>query len=116
MISRAFGALPAPAGHMARVSLTDVQYTDIPDWAEAEVKNLVQAGVLVGDGESSLASEEPVTAEQVDTIVRRIYSLLGKNKKDDFYASVNRGMAEPECDQARGCEHRNLYGASESGG
>lgn len=90
MISRAFGALPAPAGHMARVSLTDVQYTDIPDWAEAEVKNLVQAGVLVGDGESSLASEEPVTAEQVDTIVRRIYSLLGKNKKDDFYASVNR--------------------------
>lgn len=90
MISRAFGALPAPEGHLARVSLTDVQYTDVPDWAEAEVKNLIQAGVLVGDGENSLASEEPVTAEQVDVIVRRIYSLLGKNKKDDFYAGVNR--------------------------
>ena len=90
MVSRAFGELPEPVGNDARQLITDIEFTDVPEWAAADVENLVNAGVLIGDGNSSLESEEPVTEEQVELMIQRIYSLLGKYEKDDFYEAVNK--------------------------
>lgn len=42
MIKRAFGELPTPTGHNARVAYAPQEFTDIPAWAEAELLHWVK--------------------------------------------------------------------------
>ena len=90
MISRAFGALEAPVGNNLRLMPQNVQYTDVPQWAREETENLIRGGVVVGTGDNLLSPDENVTKEQVETIIRRIFTLKGSNLKDDFYSAVNK--------------------------
>lgn len=92
MVSRAFGRLEAPTGHNARITLTDLSFTDVPAWAEADVRNLVQGGVLTGAADGSLAPNAYVTVEQMELIIKRIFMLKATNLKDDFYAAYNRDI------------------------
>ncbi len=90
MISRAFGSLPTPVGNDARISPKNVQYDGVPDWARADVENLVNGGVLIGSDDGLLHRDDNVTIEQVTTVIRRIWALMGSNLKDDYYATVNK--------------------------
>ena len=90
MLKRAFGELPTPTGHNARVALPQGSFTDIPDWAKTELKNVFDAGIAAGTAEGIFSPSDDVTKEQMNLFIQRVYALYGTNAKDDFYASVNK--------------------------
>lgn len=105
MVSRAFGVLPAPTGNNARLAPGDVDLSNVPDWARADLENLKAGGVLADsdltaaksgmeesdkdDGEDN-ADADVMSLSDVERVVRRVWNLFGTNLKDDFYAAVNK--------------------------
>lgn len=51
MLKRAFGDLPEPTGHNARIALVADEFTDIPDWAKPELEDVFDAGIAAGTAE-----------------------------------------------------------------
>ena len=94
MLKRAFGDIPVPIGHNARVALTNEAFTDVPLWAREELEDVFNAGIVAGKGNGIFAPSEYVTKEQIELFISRVYSLLGSNERDDFYASVNKTELE----------------------
>lgn len=90
MLSRAFGGLPEPDGHNARVALRSEDFTDIPEWAQTELADVFDAGIAAGTGEGIFSPDDPVTDKQMELFIERVYALFGTNEKDDFYAAVNK--------------------------
>lgn len=90
MLKRAFGDLPEPKGHNARVAIPAEQFTDVPDWAAAELKDVFDAGIVAGTSAGTFSPNEYVTIEQVKQFISRVFTLFGTNEKDDFYAAVNK--------------------------
>lgn len=90
MLSRAFGTLPELTGHNARVALKSDNFTDIPEWAKAELQPVLDAGIAAGTAEGIFSPSDDVTKEQMNLFIQRVYALYGTNEKDDFYASVNK--------------------------
>lgn len=90
MLNRAFGGLPAPVGDSARKAYPAASFTDVPFWAKTELQSVFNAGVVAGTSATTLSPNEPVTQEQLDLLIDRVYALLGSNLKDDFYATVNK--------------------------
>ena len=88
MLRRAFGALPAPEGDSARMA-AGVAFADLPDWAGEAIGDVLAAGILPDDGSGLLFPDAPVTRDELNTLIRRIYAYLGANLRDDFYATVN---------------------------
>lgn len=94
MLKRAFGELPEPAGHNARVALPSESFTDIPDWAKSELGDVFDAGIAAGTAEGIFSPSDNVTKQQMKLFIERVFSLFGTNEKDDFYASVNKQALE----------------------
>lgn len=90
MLSRAFGPLPAPVGDAARRACPSSAFTHVPAWAQEALSGVFDAGIVAGTGASSLSPGAPVSAKELDTLIRRVYALEGSNLKDDFYAAVNK--------------------------
>ena len=90
MLKRAFGELPVPTGHNARVALKAGDFTDIPVWAEGELESVFNTGIVAGTAEGVFSPDELVTREQMDLFIKRVFALYGTNLKDDFYAAVNK--------------------------
>lgn len=84
MLDRAFGGLPAPVGANARNAYPEGSLTDVPAWAEEELRALVTAGIDHG------SAAQTVSAGELDTLIRRAYALEGARLEDDFYAAVNK--------------------------
>ncbi len=90
MLKRAFGELPESTGHNARVAIPAENFTDIPEWAEEELSDVFDAGIVAGTAEGIFSPDENVTIGQMELFIERVYSLFGTNLKDDFYAAVNK--------------------------
>lgn len=90
MLKRAFGDLPEPTGHNARVALKAGNFTDIPEWAQSELEDVFNAGIAAGTAEGIFSPYDDVTKEQMNLFIQRVYALYGTNLKDDFYAAVNK--------------------------
>ncbi len=90
MLKRAFGELPVPIGHNARVALKVGDFTDIPEWAVSELENVFDTGIVAGTAEGIFSPDELVTREQMDLFIKRVFALYGTNLKDDFYAAINK--------------------------
>lgn len=90
MLKRAFGELPEPTGHNARVAIPAENFTDIPEWAQTELADVFDAGIVAGTADGIFSPDENVTAGQMELFIERVYSLFGTNLKDDFYATVNK--------------------------
>lgn len=90
MLKRAFGELPEPTGHNARVAIPAESFSDIPEWAKTELSDVFDAGIVAGTSEGVFSPDENVTKEQMELFIERVYSLFGTNLKDDFYATVNK--------------------------
>lgn len=94
MLGRAFGTLPKPAGDSARKAYPASNFTDVPDWAQTELQNVFNAGIVAGTSATTFSPEENVTMNQLDLFIRRVYALEGTNLKDDFYATVNKSWLD----------------------
>lgn len=90
MLSRAFGKLPTPVGDAARKAYPAQNFTDVPFWAETELQNVFDAGIIAGTSATTLSPNAPVTGKQLDLLIDRVYALFGSNLKDDFYATINK--------------------------
>ena len=90
MLSRAFGKLPELTGHNARVALKSDAFSDIPEWAKAELQPVLDAGIAAGTSDGIFSPYDDVTKEQLELFIKRAYALFGTNEKDDFYAAVNK--------------------------
>lgn len=94
MLERAFGDLPDPKGDSARRAYPATSFTDLPAWAEQELSDVFTAGIVAGTSVAAFSPNTPVTEEQLNTFIRRVYALEGSNPKDDFYAAVNKNWLE----------------------
>lgn len=94
MLRRAFGGLPKPVGQNARAAIPAEQFSDIPEWAKAELGDVFAAGIVAGTAEGVFSPDEKVTAEQMKLFISRVFTLFGSSEKDDFYAAVNRAALD----------------------
>ena len=94
MLKRAFGTLPKPVGHNARMALASGDFNDIPDWAKEELAGVFDAGIAAGTAPGTFSPDEPVTKEQMNLFIDRVFALYGTNEKDDFFATVNKEELE----------------------
>lgn len=94
MLKRAFGELPELKGHNKRIAFTSDSFVDIPLWAENELDDIFDSGIVAGVSEGVFSPESLVTEKQLRLFVERVYSLYGTNVKDDFYATVNKQNLE----------------------
>jgi len=94
MLSRAFGSLPTPVGDNARSGYDAANFTDVPAWAAKELDNVWKTGIVAGTSETKFSPNGRMTAAQLDLLIRRVWALEGTNKKDDFYAAVNKAALD----------------------
>lgn len=90
MLQRAFGGLPEPKGDNARSGYPAANFTDVPDWAKAELQPVFNAGIVAGTSPTTFSPDSKITGTQLDLFLHRTYALEGTNLKDDFYATVNK--------------------------
>lgn len=90
MLSRAFGELPKPEGNDLRIGTFGVEFTDVPAWAKEDIAKLSAAGVLIGKPDGTLGVNDPMTIDEFQTIIARVWALKGSNLKDDFYEAMNK--------------------------
>lgn len=94
MLNRAFGGLPEATGHNLRISIPKENFTDIPEWAEAELEPVFDAGIAAGTAPGIFSPDENVTREQMELFITRVYALYGSNLKDSYFASVNKNILD----------------------
>lgn len=94
MLNRAFPQMPEATGHNKRTALKAESFTDIPLWAEKELTAIFDRGLVAGTGKGVFSPDSNVTKEQMELFIKRVYSLYGKNYRDDFYATVNKNQLE----------------------
>lgn len=90
MLSRAFGELPEPVGNDLRSGTFGVEYTDVPTWAKKDIDNLTKAGVLTGNPDGTLGANDPITIDEFQHMIARIWTLKGSHLHDDFYEAINK--------------------------
>lgn len=90
MLSRAFGELPKPEGNDLRIGTFGVEFTDVPAWAKEDIAKLSAAGLLTGNPDGTLGVNDPITIDEFQSIVARVWALKGTNLKDDFYEAINK--------------------------
>lgn len=90
MLGRAFGGFPELTGNNLRLAIPREDFTDIPEWAEAELDPVFDAGIVAGTGEGTFSPDRNVTTEEMRTFINRVFTLYGSNPKDSFYSSVNK--------------------------
>jgi len=113
MLQRAFGDLPEPKGDNARKGYPASNFTDVPEWAKEEIKDVLASGIVAGTSATTLSPNDNVTMEQMDKFIKRTYALFGTNLKDDFYATVNKAWLDsstiPAGRSKNGTMYENMY-------
>ena len=94
MLKRAFGEIPVPTGTNAILAYPSEEFTDIPDWAKAELEDVFNAGIVAGTSEGTFSPDEHVTIGQMKLFISRMFTLYGSNIKDDFYSTANKEYLE----------------------
>ncbi|MBQ7119289.1 MAG: S-layer homology domain-containing protein [Oscillospiraceae bacterium] len=94
MLSRAFGELPELSGNNLRTAIPMDNFTDIPQWAEAELSPVFEAGLVAGTSSGIFSPSQNVTKEQMELFIDRVFALYGTNYEDDFYATVNKEILD----------------------
>lgn len=91
MLSNAFGKIPEPNLSTMYTHPLELEFTDIPSWAEPSLENLTQAGLLTGeetgDDLALLHPEETVSSQELETMIRRVYAHIAQREQDDFWAT-----------------------------
>lgn len=90
MLKRAFGNIPEIKGFNKYVAFPKEEFTDIPDWAKADLKDVFDLGIVGGNGKGEFSPNDKITKPQMKTLISRVYKLFGTNLKDNFYATINK--------------------------
>ena len=90
MVKRAFGNIPSIRGFNKYVAFPKKEFNDVPGWAKAELGDMFELGIVGGNDKGEFSPNDKVTKSQMKTLISRVYRLFGTNKRDDFYAAVNK--------------------------
>lgn len=85
MLNRAFGGIPQPGANNRRLGYPSGDFGDVPVWAQDELTSVFDSGII-----DTIDSDAYVTAEELDTLIDRTYSVFGTNLRDSYYAAVNK--------------------------
>lgn len=67
-----------------------IEFTDVPDWAKADIEYLSKAGLVKGYGDGTMGADDFITIEQVALLVERSDEALSTVAPgDSFYGYVN---------------------------
>ena len=94
MLDRAFGGLPTPVGDYARTAAGAQGFSDAPAWGGEELSRVLSSGIVAGEADGLLHPEQAMTKKSLETLISRVYALEGTNRKDDFYAAVNKAWLD----------------------
>ncbi|MGM9552168.1 MAG: M13-type metalloendopeptidase [Clostridia bacterium] len=90
MLKRAFGNIPQISGKNKYIAIPKEDFNDIPDWAQDELADIFDAGIVAGKSEGIFAPNDNVTEEEMKLFISRMYRVFGTNEKDDFYTAINK--------------------------
>ncbi len=76
MLKRTFGTFPELKGDAANPMDS---FTDIPTWAAAELAPVFHAGIVAGTAPGTFSPNDPVTIEQMNLFIERVYALYGSS-------------------------------------
>ena len=82
MLKRAFGKMPELNEYTKRIAIPKEDFTDIPKWAETELADVFDAGIVAGTSEGVFSPDENVTDTQMDLFIKRTYAVFGSNLKE----------------------------------
>ena len=68
MLKRAFGKMPELNEYTKRIAIPKEDFTDIPKWAETELADVFDAGIVAGTSEGVFSPDENVTDTQMDLL------------------------------------------------
>ena len=85
MLKRAFVELPEIKGTNKLLAIPAQDFTDIPDWAAAELEDVFDAGIAAGTADGIFSPDDNVTKEQMRLFINRTYRVFSTNERDDFY-------------------------------
>lgn len=94
MLHRAFGKIPALKGGNKYSLISKETFKDIPDWAQDELSDLFEAGIIAGKEEGVFAPYDDVTEREMKLFISRAFRAFGTNERDDFYQTVNKKTLE----------------------
>ena len=94
MLTRAFGGFSQPVGDSARTAAGTQGFSDTPVWAQEELTSVLASGIVTGEKDGLLHPDERMTKKSLETLIARVYAFKGTNRKDDFYAAVNKGWLD----------------------
>ena len=67
-----------------------IEFTDVPEWAKADMDRLTKAGLVYGYGDGTLGAEDNITVEQVTMLTDRSDEALNTvNVGESFYGYIN---------------------------
>ncbi len=89
MLKRAFGEIPEIEGANEYIAFPAETFTDIPDWAETELSDVFDSGIVAGKAEGIFAPDDNVTTGEMELFIERMYRVFGTNLKDNYYQTVN---------------------------
>lgn len=72
------------------VTQSEKHFTDVPQWALADINKLTQGGVINGYNDTTFGSSDNITVEQVGILTSKIEVKVNKNNyKNDYYKYFN---------------------------
>ena len=71
MLKRAFGKMPELNEYTKRIAIPKEDFTDIPKWAETELADVFDAGIVAGTSEGVFSPDENVTDTQMDLFYKK---------------------------------------------
>ncbi len=72
------------------ITESEKKFTDVPKWAEEDVKKLTQGGIINGYDETTFGSSDFITVAQVKILTDKIESRLNSySLKNDYYSYYN---------------------------
>lgn len=67
-----------------------IEFTDVPEWAKADMDRLTKAGLVYGYGDGTLGADDNITVEQVTMLTDRSDAMLNTTPVgESFYGYVN---------------------------
>ena len=94
MLKRAFGGIPELMGANKLLAIPAEDFTDVPLWAQAELRDVFDAGIVGGTAAGIFSPDDNVTKEQMRLFINRTFRVFGTNNRDDFYGTQNKELLD----------------------
>ncbi|MCH5212842.1 MAG: S-layer homology domain-containing protein [Oscillospiraceae bacterium] len=94
MLKRAFGDIPELMGCNKLLAIPVEDFMDVPAWAQEELRDVFEAGIVAGTADGIFSPDDNVTKEQMRLFINRTFRVFGTNIRDDYYGTKNKALLD----------------------